>query len=463
MSKVIGIDIGTSACKAVAIDENANIIATCSREYPLYTPEPGWTEQDPSDWLRASQECLAELGPADCVGFTGQMHGAVFLDNAGQVIRPAILWNDQRTVAEAEEISALVGIQKTYEITCNPSLTGFQAAKILWLRNNEASRSAKLSQVLLPKDYVRSALLNLPPATDVSDASGTGLFDVPNRRWSQELIEILQLDGLLPPSVESSHLPGGGDQAAGAVGMGAVERNSLGISLGTSGVVFSPQDTPAYDAKGRAHTFCHANGKWHSMSVMLSCGAALKWARDNFGYNSYEEMFSLLAQAKSSSAKFRPYFAGERSPHNNPNLRASLESLSLGDGKPEIARAVVEGITFGLLDGYDILRTLRKHEPEAIRVTGGGAKSDVWMQLLADAFGVPTQRLRATEGPALGAAILAGVSIDLWPDVESGCSQVVRIDREFEPNLGLGAELRSRRAEWLSSWHERNPEEPPII
>ena len=444
MPKLLGIDIGTTSCKAILIDESGKVLASSLREYPLYTPQPGWTEQNPEDWVRAAKECIGEIGECDCIGFTGQMHGSVFLDEKGNVIRPALLWNDQRTTKEVDDMQAKAGMQTILEETCNPPLTGFQAPKILWLRNNEPENFRKLRRVLLPKDYVCESI-TAETITDASDASGTGLFNVPSRKWSQKLLGLFDLSDLFPKVKESEDAKRAGDQAAGAVGVGAVTPDVMSISLGTSGVVFSPQETPDYDAQGRVHTFCHANGKWHSMSVMLSCGGALKWVRDTFGFKSYDEMAQLAQNAKPTDIEFKPYLAGERSPHNNPNLRGSFTGLSLSDRKPEIARAVFEGITFGLLDGFDVLKTLCGKESPVFRVTGGGAKSDYWMQLLADAFGSSTVRVQADEGPAFGAAILAGVGDGIWPSVEDGCTAIVRTAEEFEPDSSRHEELLERR------------------
>jgi len=431
--RLVGIDIGTTGCKALAIDETGKVLESATAEYPLYTAQPGWAEQNPEDWVRAAQQCLSQVGEYDSLGFTGQMHGSVFLDKNDKVIRPALLWNDSRTAAEVEEMKERVGLGDLMRITCNPPLVGFQAPKILWLRNTEPENFAKLAQVLLPKDFVRFALTG-DLFTEVSDASGTEVFDVVNRSWSAEIMGKLGLDAsLFPDCLESAPAMGAGDQAAGAVGVGAVTPEVVSASLGTSGVVFASQNEPTYDPKGRLHTFCHANGKWHSMSVMLSCGGALKWVRDAFGFGSYDEMAQLASQAKNSTATFKPYLAGERTPHNDPSLRGSFEGLSLSDGRAEIAKAVFDGVTSGLLDGFNLLIELRDTWPESIRVTGGGAKSDYWMQLIADTFRVPTVRLAVDEGPAFGAAILAGVGAGVWPDVETACNAIVRTGGIFEP------------------------------
>ena len=383
------------------------------------------------------------------------MHGSVFLDKEQQAIRPAILWNDQRTAKECEEIDRRVGSDRVRAITCNPPLTGFQAPKILWLRNNEPENFKRLNQVLLPKDYIRLKLSG-EMATEASDASGTGLFDVPHRRWSKELFDALHLRAEMFPSSAESHeifaktkgvtalengVPiagGGGDQAAGAVGTGAVEKGIVSISLGTSGVVFTSLDTPNYDKAGRAHTFCHANGGWHAMGVMLSCGGALRWFRDTLGGGrSYDELAS-LAQAVSIGAEgltFLPYLSGERTPHNDPGARAAFVGATLRHDIGHFARAVFEGVTFGLADGMAILRGLGT-QPTEVRVIGGGARSEFWLQILADVLRVHCVTLESDEGPAFGAALLGGVGIGLWNDVASACHATIKPARTIDPKGG---------------------------
>lgn len=469
VARLVGLDLGTTSCKAVVIDGTGRLLDSASCEYELLTPRPGWTEQAPEDWWSAAADCLSQLGERpDALGLTGQMHGSVFLDAGGAVIRPAILWNDQRTAAEAAEFERRVGRDRLLQITRNPALTGFQAPKVLWLKGHEPDNFAKLATLLLPKDYIRFRLSG-EKVTDTSDASGTCLFDVAQRRFCLELAEAAGLGlGQLPGCVEGFEptgrvsagvLPdwegvliagGGGDQAAGAVGTGAVTPDVVSVSLGTSGVVFSAQNDAAFDPEGRVHTFCHANGSWHSMSVMLSCGGALRWARDAFGFKGYDEMASLAAERDRTDSVFLPYLAGERAPHNDPNLRAGFRGLSLTDGRAEIAGAVFDGVTFGLCDGLDILTEIRGgRRPEALRVTGGGAASDYWMQLLADATGCVTVRIEADEGPAFGAALLAGVCAGVWPSVEEAAAMAVQVGREFRPGPQQEA-VRERRIRWLA-------------
>jgi len=454
MPKLLGIDVGTSGCKALLIDETGRVLRSASAEYPLSVPQPMWSEQDPADWWQGVQSCLAQIGEPnpDAIGLTGQMHGAVFLDENDDVIRPAILWNDQRTSAECAEIDAAVGPDRVREITRNPPLTGFQLPKIVWLRNHEPANFARVRSVLLPKDYIRFKLTG-EKATEVSDASGTGIFDVARRQWSNEMMATLGLDpSLFPPCVESKEITGrtigvdglaagipvvggGGDQAAGAVGTGAVRRGVISVSLGTSGVVFTAIDAPNYDSGGAAHTFCHANGGWHAMGVMLSCGGALRWYRDTFGAGSGYDRIADEASAVAPGADgltFLPYLTGERTPHNDPFARAAWAGATLAHTRGHFARALFEGISFGLRDGFNLLRGLGATSNQ-VRITSGGAKSAFWVQMLADMFRTPCVTLESDEGPAMGAAVLAGVGIGVWDDVGAACDQVVTIKNEYSP------------------------------
>ncbi len=447
MPKLLGIDVGTSGLKAVLVDENGKVLKQASAEYPISFPQPGWSEQNPEDWWKAAQKVIAEIGERpDAIGLTGQMHGAVFLDANDEVIRPAILWNDQRTTAECEEIDQTFGKGQVREITCNPPLTGFQAPKILWLRNHEPQNYERLRSVLLPKDYIRFKLTGVK-ASDVSDASGVGLFDVPKRAWSGEMIRALGLsEGLFPNVWESDEataktregvpvVAGGGDQAAGAVGTGTVVPGVVSISLGTSGVVFTCLESPRYDPAGASHTFAHANRAWHAMGVMLSCGGAVKWFRDTLakegGYSAMADA-GAWSRPGANGVTFLPYLTGERCPHNDPYATGSFSGLRASTGYEDMARALFEGVSFGLFEGFEALQKLGA-SADILRVTGGGAKSDFWMQLLADVFGKPCVRVEVDEGPAFGAAILAGVGIGLWSDIAQACSQIVRTTDRFDP------------------------------
>lgn len=449
MARLLGIDIGTSGCKVLLINESGEILGQAAAEYPLSIPQPLWSEQNPEDWWVGVQKCLSELGhpKVDAIGVTGQMHGSVFLDAKGEVIRPAILWNDQRTTAECEQIDRVVGKDRVREITCNPPLTGFQLPKLLWLKNNEPENFAKVAQILLPKDYIRYKLTGVF-ATEVSDASGTGIFDVKHRSWSVEMMKALELPESIFPRVYESdeitgHTPdgvpvvgGGGDQAAAAVGTGAVIPGVISVSLGTSGVVFTSIPGPEYDRDGAAHTFCHANRGWHAMGVMLSCGGALRWYRDVLGggrdYSSISESAS-RAIPGSQGVTFLPYLSGERCPHNNPFATSSFTGISLATTQSDLDRAVFEGLSFGLMDGFQLLKKLGASS-DKIHVTSGGAKSEFWVQMLADIFDAPCKRLKVDEGPAMGAAILAGIGIGIWKNVAEACSAVIREQDEKQPS-----------------------------
>ena len=449
MAKLLGIDVGTSGCKVLLIDETGRVLKQASAEYPLSVPRPMWSEQNPEDWWSGVQKCLAEIGETeiDGIGVTGQMHGAVFLDANDEVIRPAILWNDQRTVEECRQIDRIVGADRVREITCNPPLTGFQVPKLLWLRNNEPDNFDRVRSMLLPKDYIRFKLTGVK-ATEVSDASGTGVFDVPNRRWSTEMLQALDLPESIFPACVESHIVtgkttegvpvvgGGGDQAAGAVGTGAVAPGIISVSLGTSGVVFTAIDDANYDKAGAAHTFCHANEKWHAMGVMLSCGGALRWYRDTLGAGMSYDQIAGEATTVAPGAEglvFLPYLTGERCPHNDPFARGGFSGLTLGHTHAHFSRAVFEGISFGLLDGLNLLVGLGAHSEE-IRVTSGGAKSSFWVQLLADVFERPCSTLECDEGPAYGAAILAGVGTGVWDSVQSACRATIRSKAMINPS-----------------------------
>lgn len=453
MARLLGIDIGTSGCKVILIDEAGTILRQASAEYPISVPQAGWTEQNPQDWWTGVESCLAEINePApDAIGVTGQMHGSVFLDAQGEVVRPALLWNDQRTVLECEQIEQTVGSERLKELTCNPALTGFQLPKLLWMRNNEPQNFSQVRQVLLPKDYIRFKLTGAY-ATEVSDASGTGIFDVKNRTWSEPVAsalgisldlfpQVFESDQITAPTTQQPSLNagiavvgGGGDQAAAAVGTGAVEPGIISVSLGTSGVVFTSIPSNDHDPSGAAHTFCHANRGWHAMGVMLSCGGALRWYRDTLGGGrTYDQIAASAASATTDSGMtFLPYLTGERCPHIDPAARAGFAGFGLESTQADFDRAVFEGLSFGLLGAFNLLKGLGATATE-IRVTSGGSKSDFWVQMLADCFGAPCVRLSVDEGPAMGAAILAGVGIGIWPNVETACKAVVKVAGSIAP------------------------------
>ncbi len=467
MAYLLGIDIGTSGTKVIAIDENGALAASASAEYPLLTPRPLWAEQHASDWWDATCSCLrqitATIAPGDIagIGLSGQMHGLVMLDERGEPLRPAILWCDQRTQAQCDAITQAVGQEVLVRETANPVLTGFTAPKIIWVRDNEPAIYERARQHLLPKDFIRFKLTG-EFATEVSDASGTSLLNVPERRWSTKVLQALQIDAAtLPPVYESFEVSGrvskmgaeatglkegtpvvggGGDQAAGAVGNGIVQSGIISVATGTSGVVFAFADTPTVDPALRVHTFCHAvPGKWHVMGVMLSAGGSLRWYRDALCRPEVRvaelmkvDPYELIAreaatvEAGSEGLLFLPYLTGERTPHPDPQARGAFIGLTVRHGKPHMARAVLEGVAFGLRDSLEILKSMNVSIGN-VRASGGGARSDVWRQIQADAFGLPLSTINMDEGPALGAAILAGVGAGLYSSVEEACAHVVKV------------------------------------
>jgi xylulokinase len=444
---LVGLDVGTSGVKAVAISADGDVVARAERAYPLSTPRPGWAEQDPEGWWRAARAALAELAvePAG-IGLSGQMHGLVVLGADGRPLRPAILWNDQRTAAECAEIEARVGLGRLLELTGNRALPGFTAPKLLWLRRNEPEVYARVRHVLLPKDYVRFRMTG-ERAIDVADASGTLLFDVAERRWSEEMLEALELPGeWLPPAHECPVIAGAGDQAAGALGVGVDGPGPLSVVLGTSGVVFAA--LPAYrpDAEGRLHVFCHAvPGGWHAMGVMLSAAGALGWLRDRVVRAGYDE---LLAEAGrwppgAEGLLFQPYLAGERTPHADPDARAAFVGLGLRHDRGALVRAVLEGVAYGLRDSLELLRELGV-EAEVGRVSGGGARSELWLRIVASVLGIPLELTAVEEGAAYGAALLGGVRAGVYADVHEAVASCVRARARVDPD-----------PEWRDAYEER--------
>jgi xylulokinase len=439
VTALVGIDVGTTGVKAVAIDPEGKVIARAEREYPLATPRPGWFEQDPEDWVRASQEAQAALGVEEAAtGLSGQMHGLVALDAADEVLRPAILWNDQRTGAECAEIEQRIGLDRLIALTGNRALTGFTAPKLLWLRRHEPEVYARIAHVLLPKDYVRLRLTG-ERAIDAADASGTLLFDVGGRRWSEEVLDALELPReWLPPVYESPDVPGApgaGDQSAAALGVGVDRPGPLSVVLGTSGVVFAALPAFAADREARVHVFCHAvPGGWHAMGVMLSAAGSLRWLRDAVG-GTYEE---LTAEAErwppgTDGLTFLPYLAGERTPHADPDARGAFAGLQVRHDRGALARAVLEGVAYGLRDSLELLRELGV-EPESGRVSGGGARSDLWVRIVASVLRLPLERTAVEEGSAYGAALLGGVAGGTFADVHEGVTRCVRVQDRIEPD-----------------------------
>jgi xylulokinase len=460
MATLIGVDVGTSGTRALAVTTDGELVAEANRPHELLTPRPGWSEQDPGEWWDAAQAALAEVAAAaeDVVGLglTGQMHGSVFLDAAGEVIRPALLWNDQRTAAECVEITERVGAERLLEIAGNPALTGFQAPKVLWLARHEPDAYARVASVLLPKDYVRLRLTG-EQATDASDAAGTLLLDVRARDWSPAILDALAIPREWMPAVHEGPevtgtlrddlaaelglprgLPvaaGGGDNAAAAVGVGVVREGSLSSSIGTSGVIFSHRDAFAPDPSGRVHAFCHAvPGAWHLMSVTLSAGGSLSWWRDQLG----GDFDALVAEAEAvepgaEGLVFLPYLTGERTPHLDPDARGGFVGLTVRHGRGHLTRAVMEGVAFSMRDGLEIMRDLGTPDDD-VRAVGGGARSPLWLQLQADVYGRPIRRTVIDEGPAYGAALLAGVAAGAFADVGAAAARVRLREEVTEPD-----------------------------
>ncbi len=477
MACVLGLDVGTSGTKAVVVDEKGKVLSSAMAEYPLSSPHPLWSEQDPADWWRGSQAAIrqavadAKVAPDEIIGIglTGQMHGSVFLDKQDAVIRPALLWNDQRTADECAEITRRVGAERLIELAGNPALTGFQSSKILWLRNHEPKNFERVARVLLPKDYVRLCLTG-ESATDASDAAGTLLLDLKTRDWSSEILEKLDLPlawlprvyegpeitgALMPAVAEALGLPagipviaGGGDNAAAAVGTGIVRGGIVSSSIGTSGVVFAHSEAPVFDPQGRLHTFCHAvPGKYHLMAVTLSAGGSFRWLRDTlreamqtFGRSStleldYDQLTNAAADVPpgAEGLVFLPYLTGERTPHLDPLARGAFVGLTVRHTAAHLVRAVMEGVTFSMRDGLDIMRGLGL-SIEQVRATGGGARSALWQQMQADIYGSEVVTLAAEEGPAYGAALLAGVGSGIFAGVEAAARQCVSIKTSAQPD-----------------------------
>ena len=475
MSYLIGVDVGTTGAKTLLINDRGDLLASVTEEYPLYSPRPLWAEQDPADWWRGTCDSikgvLARSGvdPKDVrgLGLSGQMHGSVFLDASNAVIRPAILWCDQRTAAQCEWITDKVGRDLLVAETANPVLTGFTAPKIIWLRQNEPANYDRVRKILLPKDYVRFRLTG-EYATEVSDASGTSLLNVKERRWSDAVLERIELPKEYLPKVyespevsgkltaeaaKATGLPegtpvvgGGGDQAAGAVGNGIVRTGVISSTTGTSGVVFAHLDEPAVDDLLRTHTFCHAvPGKWHTMGVMLSAGGSLRWARDALcdaeksvasllGRDPYELMTAEAAQAPvgCEGLIFLPYLSGERTPYPNPNARGVFLGLTLRCNRAYLIRSILEGVAFGLKDSFEIIKGMGV-DIQQVRASGGGARSPLWRQIQADITGHAHVTVKPDEGAALGVALLAGVGTGVWKTVPEACDAVIKIATTTEP------------------------------
>jgi xylulokinase len=456
MTALVGLDVGTTGVKALALSPEGEVLAVASRGYKLSTPHPGWSEQDPEAWVAAAESALREVGEGRDVagiGFSGQMHGLVVLDAAGRPIRPAILWNDQRTGEECREIEERVGLERLIERTGNRALTGFTAPKLLWLRRHEPDAYARIARVLLPKDYVRLRLTG-EWAIDASDASGTLLLDVERRTWSDEVLDALELPGAwLPPVVESPVVvgacnsllqgrpvpvaAGAGDQPAAAIGVGVDRPGALSVVLGTSGVVLAALPGYAHDPAARVHAFCHAvPGTWQAMGVMLSAAGSLEWFHEAFAPDASFDGLVAEAEAWEPGAEglvFLPYLAGERTPHADPDARGAFVGLQLRHDRGALVRAVLEGVAFGLRDSLDLLRALGAETPSG-RVSGGGARSRLWLRIVASALGIPLEATESEQGSAFGAALLGGVAGGVFADVHEAVARCVRVREVVEPD-----------------------------
>ena len=435
---LVGLDVGTTGVKALAIGTDGDVVASAEEGYPLSTPKPGFAEQDPEDWLRASERVLARLGvDSDLVGFSGQMHGLVALDEHDRVLRPAILWNDQRTTAECAEIEERIGLERLISLTGNRALPGFTAPKLLWLRRHEPDVFGRIRRITLPKDYVRLRLTG-EWSIDAADASGTLLLDVANRRWSDDVLVALELPGeWLPPVRESTENAGAGDQQAAALGVGVVDAGTVSVVLGTSGVVFAALPAYAHDARGRVHAFCHAlPDTWEAMGVMLNAAGALRWFRDAFAPgSSFDELTAAAGEwpAGAEGLTFLPYLQGERTPHADAGARGAFVGLSVRHDRGALARAVLEGVAYGLRDSLELLRALGVR-PERGRASGGGARSRLWLEIVASVLGLPIELTAVEEGSAYGAALLAGVASGAFADAREAVDSCVRVREVVEPN-----------------------------
>jgi xylulokinase len=462
MTRVVGIDVGTSSVKGLAIDGDGHVLAAAERSYPLSTPRPGWSEQDPEDWWHATNDVLVELAADRCegIGLSGQMHGLVALDRHARPLRPAILWNDGRTQRECAEIEQTIGFERLVELTGNRPLAGFTAPKLVWLRREEPDVFAAVESILLPKDYVRLKLTGLR-ATDVADASGTLLFDVGRRRWSTEVLDALELPaGWLPAAHESPEptaetatgvpvAAGAGDQAAGALGVGVVAAGGpASVVLGTSGVVFAATDGFAPDPLARVHAFCHAvPGVWHVMGVMLSAAGSLRWLHQTLGAPAYEQLLADAAgwSPGTEGLRFAPYLAGERTPYPDPELRAAFVGLGLRHDRGALARAVLEGVAFGLRDCLDLVAA-SDARPTAGRVSGGGMRSELWLEILAAVLDLPLELCTVDGGAAVGAALLGGCAGGVFASPAEAVARCVRVARVVEP-----------RRDWVEAYAELRP------
>ncbi len=478
---IIGIDVGTGGTRVVRVSPGGKVLDTATADHkPFASPNIGWAEQEPDDWWSAAVKAIREIvsransgsGEIGAVSFSGQMHGAVLLGPDDEVLRPSIIWCDQRTADQAAGITRIFGKEKLIELVSNPALTNFTLTKMLWVRENEPGIWDQVRSVMLPKDYVRFRLTG-EKATDVSDASGTLMLDVRNRRWSEEIVAALELDGDILPGVYESHeqagivsnaaaeetglkagipvIAGAGDNAAGAIGMGIVRPGDTSITIGTSGVAFSVTDRPMIDHKGRIHTFCHAiSGRWHVTGVTQSAGLSLRWFRDNFDPDrSFDEIVADAAMIApgSDGLVWTPYLMGERTPHIDPGARASLIGLTASHTKAHVIRAILEGVAFSLRDCLEVFKEASV-PVKGIRLGGGGAKSSLWRQIQADVYGETVEIITAEEGAAFGAALLAGVGTGVWASVDEACDSAIEMAERIEPEMKNAVVMKQRYEEY---------------
>lgn len=464
---LLGLDISTTGAKALLVDEQGRVVASATTALSLSTPYPLWSEQNPADWWQAAlssiRQVLAAAGASGeqvrAVGLTGQMHGLVLLDDQNRILRPAILWNDQRTAAECEEITQRIGFEKLLRISGNKAITGFTAPKILWVRNHEPEIYARVAHILLPKDYVRLQLTG-DYAVDKADGAGTLLFDLQKRDFSEELLSLLdipaawlpkayegpEITGLISASAGSSTglrpgtpvVGGGGDQAAQAVGVGAVTPGIVALTLGTSGVVFATTPGPLIEPQGRLHAFCHSiPAAWHFMGVMLSAAGSLQWYRDTLAAGlSFDDLLAPAAAVSPGSEGlfFLPYLTGERTPYPDPLTRAAFVGLTVRHSQAHMTRAVLEGVAYGLRDSMELIRNAGLSQVDQVRISGGGARSMLWRQILSDTLNIELVSVNTTEGAAYGAALLAGVGAGIWSDVAEVCQAVIQIQHKTHPD-----------------------------
>lgn len=457
----VGIDLGTTSVKLILVDEHGKIFNSSVQEYPLQRIRDGWSEQNPEDWwmatLRGFSELVANLDASvEAISFSGQMHGLVLLDERDEVIRPALLWNDQRTGRECDFLNESIGRKALSGLTANIALTGFTAPKVVWVKNHEPENFKRITKIMLPKDFLAYRFSGVF-ATDCSDASGTLYFDVQHRKWSQEMLDTLGISkeqlpvvyesyqkiGKMKPEVAQligvqglpSVIIGGGDQAVGAVGTGTVEDQSCSISLGTSGVVFAANDVFLVDPENALHSFAHANGRYHWMGVVLSAGGSVQWFMENvLQWDDYLSAFNAVREtAIAEGLYFLPYITGERTPVNDPHAKGVFLGLSSIHDRIDMLRAVMEGVCFALRDSFEIMRTNGISITEA-RVTGGGAKSEIWCQMLSDILNIEIQTILSEEGPAYGAAILAMTGSGLYPTVDAACEKLIKVKDRRHPD-----------------------------